>query len=329
MVPEGGGILKAFLGPAGSPLVQALGRAREWDRVLYWTHHTFQDGERVLHWGPAEGTEPGAFPSGFFAGVRSCTVVVPRGCGPLEQQMMDILRVLDCVDQAGAAAVQVCIPFMLWGRQSPSGALASWGRLVSCRWPRVVWSWVEGHTADMRTALPGSRNIRMAPVWAEVIAAENPGPVAVVAPDEGGVARARDVAQLLDAPLVQLEKIREGGQVTVQGQKGLPLCLAGRTCLLVDDILDSGATVQGAAVWLKARGAQAVWACVAHETQGKPVRDLSALDRLWLTDTTDRASRPLPPCIQPEIRYISVAPLLAKVLGAGFFATEPVDPCPA
>ena len=83
-----------------------------------------------------------------------------------------------------------------------------------------------------------------------------------MSPDVGGVVRARNVAQRIDAPLAIVDKRRERpGESEVMSVIGN---VAGRTCILIDDIVDSGGTLVNAAAALLERGAKEVYAYITH-----------------------------------------------------------------
>ena len=135
----------------------------------------------------------------------------------------------------------------------------------------------------------------------------------VVSPDVGGVVRARAVAKRLDdADLAIIDKRRPRANVsTVMNIIG---DVAGKTCVLVDDIVDTAGTLCAAAAALKAQGATKVAAYCTHPVLSGPAVDNitgSQLDELVVTDTI-----PLSPAARAcgRIRQVSVAELLAETI---------------
>ena len=139
------------------------------------------------------------------------------------------------------------------------------------------------------------------------------GKLMVVSPDVGGVARARGLAKRINAPLAIVDKRRErAGESEVMNVIG---DVAGHTCILVDDIIDSGGTVVNAADALLEQGATAVYAYITHGVlSGAAVARItsSRLKELVITDS-----------IQPttavtgarNIRLLSVATLIGEAIG--------------
>jgi ribose-phosphate pyrophosphokinase len=135
----------------------------------------------------------------------------------------------------------------------------------------------------------------------------------VVSPDVGGVVRARAIAKRLDdADLAIIDKRRPKANVaTVMNIIG---DVAGKTCVLVDDIVDTAGTLCAAAAALKANGARRVVAYCTHPVlSGAAIDNLtgSALDELVVTDTI-----PLSDAARDcgRIRQLSVAELLAETI---------------
>jgi ribose-phosphate pyrophosphokinase len=137
--------------------------------------------------------------------------------------------------------------------------------------------------------------------------------IMVVSPDVGGVARARGLAKRINAPLAIIDKRRERpGESEVMNVIGE---VAGYTCLLVDDIVDSGGTLINAADALLAQGARAVHAYISHGvlSGGAVARVVkSRLKELVITDS-----------IQPteemraagNIRTLAIGPLIGEAIG--------------
>jgi ribose-phosphate pyrophosphokinase len=157
-------------------------------------------------------------------------------------------------------------------------------------------------------------NLYAAPVMsADVLARFSGRNITVVSPDVGGVVRARALAKRLDnAPLAIVDKRRERpGESEVMNIIG---DVAGRFCILIDDIVDSAGTLCNAAAALKEGGAEEVVAYCTHGvlSGGAVARvDKSALKELVVTDTIatyDAAQA------TDKIRILTIAPLLAEAV---------------
>jgi ribose-phosphate pyrophosphokinase len=134
----------------------------------------------------------------------------------------------------------------------------------------------------------------------------------IVSPDVGGVVRARGLADRLNADLAIVDKRRpRAGESEVMNIIG---DVAGRRCILFDDIVDSGGTLVNAAQALHDRGAAEVSAYISHGVMSGPAAqriDESILKELVLTDTIE-SSAPVQACA--KVRRVSVAPLIGEAI---------------
>jgi ribose-phosphate pyrophosphokinase len=139
------------------------------------------------------------------------------------------------------------------------------------------------------------------------------GKLAVVSPDVGGVARARGLAKRINASLAIVDKRRERpGESEVMNVIGE---VEGRTCILVDDIVDSGGTLVNAADALLAQGATAVYAYISHgvlsggaipRITSSKLKELVITDSIQPTDAVRAAS---------NIRVLPIAALIGEAIG--------------
>ena len=134
----------------------------------------------------------------------------------------------------------------------------------------------------------------------------------VVSPDVGGVVRARALAKRLDAPLAIVDKRRErAGESEVMNIIG---DVAGRHCVLIDDIVDSGGTLCNAAEALLAQGAASVSAYITHGVlSGGAVARISG-SRLKELVITDSIAPPEPVRVARNIRVMSIATLIGEAI---------------
>src|SRR6201996_8124811 len=139
------------------------------------------------------------------------------------------------------------------------------------------------------------------------------GNVMVVSPDVGGVVRARGLAKRINAPLAIIDKRRErAGESEVMNVIG---DVAGYTCILVDDIVDSGGTLVNAADALLSNGAKEVYAYITHgvlsggavtRVTSSRLKELVITDSIQPTEAVNKA---------PNIRTLSIADLIAEAIG--------------
>jgi ribose-phosphate pyrophosphokinase len=151
-----------------------------------------------------------------------------------------------------------------------------------------------------------------APVIVEHLARKNYPNLTIVAPDAGGAERARAYAKRLGGELAVVDKRRGlDGAAEVMNVVG---DVAGRTCIIQDDIIDTAGTIQKAADALKEAGAERVIGCAVHGVLSGPALsriENSALESLIVTDTipmTDERAR----C--GKIQVLSVARLLGQAI---------------
>ena len=135
--------------------------------------------------------------------------------------------------------------------------------------------------------------------------------VIVVSPDLGGVGRARKFADLLNAPLAIIDKRRpEPGVAEVMNLIG---DVAGKNCIMVDDMVDTAGSLTEAARALKKFGAKDIYACCTH-----PILTDPALSRIAQSDITELVvtnTIPLPPNkVHPKIKVLTIAPILAETV---------------
>ena len=155
------------------------------------------------------------------------------------------------------------------------------------------------------------------PVLEEYVRANATAPV-IVSPDAGRIKVAERMAQHLGdigADLAFIYKRRPKGTTNVAEAAEVMGDVNGRTCVLTDDMIDTGGTIVSAAELLMQRGAREVWAMATHGVLSGPAVDRlknSKIERIVLTNTL-----PLPPEKQlPNIEVLSIAPLIAEALGA-------------
>ena len=139
----------------------------------------------------------------------------------------------------------------------------------------------------------------------------------VVSPDTGRVKVAEKYAQTLHADLAFVYKSRRQDQKNVVEAKEVIGDVDGRTCVLIDDMIDTGGTIVAAAELLSARGAKRVLCATTHGVFSGPAIDRlknSIIEKVYVTNTL-----PLPPEKQiDKIEVLSIAPVIARAIDAVF-----------
>ncbi len=238
---------------------------------------------------------------------------------PTNDNLMELLIMIDALRRASAQRITAVIPYFGYARQdrkpgprSPISPQLVANLLTRAGADRVLT--VDLHAGQIQGFFDiPTDNLFAAPTMVRDIKergiAEN---AMVVSPDVGGVVRARAFAKRLDAPLAIVDKRRErAGESEVMNIIG---DVAGRNCVLLDDIIDSGGTLCNAADALIAKGATSVSAYITHGVlSGGAVARISAsqLTELVLTDTIapTEAVR-----VARNIRVISIAPLIGEAI---------------
>jgi ribose-phosphate pyrophosphokinase len=248
---------------------------------------------------------------------RDIFIVQPTS-PPTNDHLMELLLMTDAIRRASAYRITAVIPYLGYARQDrrlrsarvPITAKLVANMITSVGTARVLTVDVHSEQIQGFFDIPLD-NIYASPVLLGDVWKHEYPDVVVVSPDVGGVVRARALAkQLDDADLAIIDKRRpranEARVMNIIGE------VMDRTCVLIDDMVDTASTLCQAADALKQQGAAKVVAYCTHPVlSGKAVENIahSAVDELVVTDTI-----PLSPkaAACPRIRQLSVAELLAE-----------------
>ncbi len=295
--------LKVFSGTANPCLAKEICAALDQelgDLML----ETFSDGEVYLQ---------------FQENVRGADLfLIQPTCRPVDHNLMELLLMIDAAKRASADRITAVLPYYGYARQD---------RKDKPRVPisaKLIASLLERAGADRIMALDlhaaqiqGFFDVPVdhlfsAPVMIEYFKPLGVPDLTVVSPDPGGVERARAFAKRLDAPLAIIDKRREKPNVAevmnVVGE------VEGRNCLMVDDLIDTAGTLVKGAEALLQQGARSVSACATHAVlsgpaveriENSPLREVVFTNSIPLSDEAKRSSK---------IKYLSVAPLLARAI---------------
>jgi ribose-phosphate pyrophosphokinase len=239
---------------------------------------------------------------------------------PANDHLMELLIMIDALRRASARRITAVIPYFGYARQdrktaarTPISAKLVANLITHAGADRVLT--IDLHAGQIQGFFDiPTDNLYSAPVFVREIKDRlNGGDRTVVSPDVGGVVRARAIAKRIDAPLAIVDKRRERpGESEVMNIIG---DVEGRSCILVDDIVDSGGTLCNAADALLAKGAKDVYAYITHGVlSGGAVSRIanSSLKELVVTDSIQPSEAVK---VARNIRVLSVAPLLGEAVG--------------
>jgi ribose-phosphate pyrophosphokinase len=247
------------------------------------------------------------------------TFIVQSTSYPANDHLMEVLIMTDALRRASARRITAVIPYFGYARQdrkpgprTPISAKLVANLISRAGADRVLT--VDLHAGQIQGFFDiPTDNLFAAPVMVRDIRERNDlKNVMVVSPDVGGVVRARALAKRIDAPLAIVDKRRErAGESEVMNVIGDP---GGKTCILVDDIVDSGGTLCNAADALITQGAKDVYAYITHGVlSGGAVARIakSSLKELVVTDTI----APTEAVLQTKnIRVLPIAPLIGEAI---------------
>jgi ribose-phosphate pyrophosphokinase len=239
---------------------------------------------------------------------------------PANDNLMELLIMIDALRRASAKRITAVLPYFGYARQdrkpgprTPISAKLVANLITTAGADRVLS--VDLHAGQIQGFFDiPTDNLFAAPVMSEDIKARfSDRNLMVVSPDVGGVVRARALAKRLEnAPLAIVDKRREkAGESEVMNIIG---DVAGRFCILIDDIVDSAGTLCNAAAALREAGAEDVVAYCTHgvlsggavaRVDGSSLKELVITDSIGNHDVVGQAQK---------IRHLTIAPLLAEAM---------------
>ena len=254
--------------------------------------------------------------------VRGCDVfIIQPTCGPSPAEtLMELLVVADALKRSSAARITAVVPYFGYSRQDRRSRLKRVPITAKLAAKMVEASGVDRIlTVDLHAdQIQGFfdipiDNIYAQPVLLDDIINQNYEDIVVVSPDVGGVVRARAAAKKLnDADLAIIDKRRPApNMVKVMNVIG---DVEGKTCVLIDDMVDTAGTLCQAAGILKEKGAKKVVAYATHAVlSGNAISTIesSELDELVTTNTIPLNAETAK-C--NKIRQLSIAPIMAEVI---------------
>src|ERR1700677_4984307 len=244
--------------------------------------------------------------------------VVQPTCYPVDQHLVELLVMIDALKRASAARITVVVPYYGYARQDrkdkqrvPISAKLVADLLTTAGANRALF--VDLHAAQIQ----GFFNIPVDHLFASPVLVSHfrelklPN-LTVVSPDAGGVERARFFAQKVGAPLAIVDKRRT--DLNVAEVMHVVGDVAGKTCLIIDDIIDTAGTLVKTVDALYAAGALTVYACASHPVLSGPAIDRIANSRLEQVVVTDTIPLREPAQKIAKIKVLSIAGLLGAAI---------------
>jgi len=251
--------------------------------------------------------------------VRGCDVFVMQPtCRPVDENLMELLLMIDAFKRASARRITAVMPYFGYARQDrkdkprvPISAKLVADLLTTAGAHRALI--VDPHTPQIQ----GFFNIPVDHLFASPVLVDhfkklNLPNLTVVSPDAGGVERARFFAKKVDAALAIVDKRRV--EMNVAEVMNVIGDVKGRSCLIIDDLIDTAGTTVKTAAALLQNGATSVYVCASHAVLSNPaVENIhnSAIEHVVVTDT-------IPLTVQagaePKIMVRSIAGLIGRAI---------------
>ncbi|WP_208656219.1 MULTISPECIES: ribose-phosphate pyrophosphokinase [Halomonadaceae] len=296
--------LMVFAGNANPELARKIAEGLD-NRLGHATVGQFSDGEIAVE---------------INENVRGKDVFILQStCAPTNDNLMELILMVDALRRASAARITAVVPYFGYARQDrrvrsarvPISAKVVADMMVKAGVDRVMTMDLHADQIQGFFDVPVD-NVYGSPILLDDIERQNYEDLVVVSPDVGGVVRARAIAKQLNADLAIIDKRRpQANQAQVMHIIGE---IEGRTCVVVDDMIDTAGTLCKAGEALKDHGARRVVAYATHPILSGPAVDNimgSVLDEVVVADTiplSETARR----C--GKIRQLSVAGLIAEAI---------------
>ncbi len=256
----------------------------------------------------------------------TCRSVHGGKAAGVDENLIELLLIIDALKRASARRITAVIPYFGYARQdrkdkprSPISSKLMADLLTTAGIHRALI--VDLHTPQLQ----GFFNIPVDHLFASPVLVDhfkklNLPNLTVVSPDAGGVERARFFAKKVDAALAIVDKRRV--EMNVAEVMHVIGDVNGRTCLIIDDLIDTAGTLVKTANALMENGATAVYACASHAVLSHPAVEniaKSVIREVVVTNTiplTDEAKA------EPKIRVLSIAGLIGRAIQANHEETS-------
>ncbi len=237
-------------------------------------------------------------------------------CPPVNHNLMELLILLDAFRRASARKITAVLPYYGYARQDrkvqprvPISSKLVANLITQAGADRVLVMDLHAGQIQGFFDIPVD-HLYAAPLLVDYIKQKNLSDLTIVAPDPGGVERARAFAKRLEASLAIVDKRRPEPNVSqvmhIVGE------IKGKNVFIIDDMIDTGGTIIQAAETIKAKGARAVYCCATHPVfSGKAVENLenSVFEEVVVTNSIPKKNKEY-----KKITVLSIASLLGEAI---------------
>jgi ribose-phosphate pyrophosphokinase len=250
--------------------------------------------------------------------IRGCDVyVIQSTSDPVNEHLMELLIMIDALVRASAKTVNIVMPYYGYARQDrkararePITAKLVANILEKAGATRVISLDLHASQIQGFFDIPVDQLLGV-PILSDYFEKRNFEDLVIVSPDHGGVTRARKMADRLNVPIAIIDKRRP--KPNVAEVMNIVGNVEGKTCILIDDIIDTAGTITLAASALIESGAKEVYACCTHPVLSGPAIERienSKIKELVVTNTIPLAEEKM----IEKITQLSVAPLLGEAI---------------
>jgi ribose-phosphate pyrophosphokinase len=242
--------------------------------------------------------------------------VVQSTSAPVNEHLMELLIMIDALKRASAREINIVMPYYGYSRQDrkakarqPISAKLIADLLQVAGATRVIC--VDLHAPQIQGFynIPID-NFRALPIIADYLKKKNLKDLCVVSPDHGGVARARALADVLNAPIAIIDKMRP--EPNVAEVMNIIGSVNRKNCVIIDDMIDTAGSISAASIAMKEAGAKDIIACCTHPLlSGQAVERImnSPVSEMVCTNTVQ---------LPEEKKFPKLVQLsLAKLIGQG------------
>ena len=261
--------------------------------------------------------------------VRGADVfVIQSTSDPVNHHIMELLIMIDALKRASANTINIVIPYYGYARQDrkarsrePITAKLVADLIQTAGATRLISLDIHAPQAQGFFNIPVDLLVGI-PVLGDYFLQKNLEDVVVVSPDSGTVKRARQLADRLKAPIAIID--RRGARENVASETNVVGNIAGKTAILIDDIVDTGNRMTVGTRALMEHGAKEVYACCTHPVLSGPAIERIQESRIKELVVTNSIPLPEEKRID-KITQLSVAPLISEAI-TRVYNQQPVSP---